>query len=192
MMDQVGKNRLRTEMQEKRMKLNAQDIALASQAIGNKLAELEPLKKALTIMAFCPIRNEVDLSDFFTDQQNQGKKIFLPRINSDGELEAAELRPNSLRRGTFGIPEPIGEVVPPETIDAVLVPGLVFDGGGYRLGYGKGYYDRFLSMVPARVFKCGVCYEFQVVDNIYPREKDIPMHWVVTDRSELVIDWNFF
>jgi 5-formyltetrahydrofolate cyclo-ligase len=192
MMDRMEKNLLRTEMQEKRMKLNAQDITVASRAIGNKLAELEPLKKAHTIMAFCPIRNEVDLSGFFTDQQNQGKKIFLPRINSDGELEAAELRPNSLRRGTFGIPEPIGEVVPPETIDAVLVPGLVFDGGGYRLGYGKGYYDRFLSMVPARVFKCGVCYEFQVVDNIYPHEKDIPMHWVVTDRSELVIDWNFF
>ena len=72
-------------------------------------------------------------------------------------------------------------------IDVVLVPGLVFDSSGHRLGYGKGYYDRFLSLLYPHTFICGVCYDFQVADNVFPHPGDIPMHCIVTEKSEIVI-----
>lgn len=180
-------------MKQKRLDLRREDIAYGSQAIADKLNELVPLGAARTIMGFCPIKNEVDLSYYLNRQWTKGKTILLPRINQVGELEAVKYGgDNSLTPGSYGILEPRGEAVQPNDVDAVLVPGLVFDGKGYRLGYGKGYYDRFLSTLPKKVFICGVCYEFQVVDNVCPHENDIPMHWVVTDKSELVIDWDFF
>ena len=79
-----------------------------------------------------------------------------------------------------------------DKIDVVIVPALVFDANGYRLGYGKGYYDRFLPDLNKQCFKCGVCYEFQVVNNIYPHPGDVPVHWIVTDHSEIAVDWDFF
>ena len=97
-----------------------------------------------------------------------------------------------IQAGPFGIREPLGKAFDPRLIEAVLVPGLVFDYKGYRIGYGKGYYDRFLPHLSDSAFICGVCYEFQVVENIFPHQHDIPMHWIVTDHSELVISWDYF
>jgi 5-formyltetrahydrofolate cyclo-ligase len=190
-MHNLERNNLRAVMKQKRGELKPEEISVASQAVAGKLNQLVPLYRAQNIMGFCPIKNEVDVFFFLEGQRKQGKTILLPRINQEGELEAVRYEDeNSLSPGNYGIPEPQGE--PVQKIDAVLVPGLVFDGRGYRLGYGKGYYDRFLATLSKNVFVCGVCYEFQVVDNVFPQESDIPMHWVVTEKSELVIDWDFF
>lgn len=184
---------LRETMLQQRLALIPEEVTAASEAIAGKLNELMPLARAKNIMGFWAIKNEVDLSGFLKDQSNQGKTILLPRINPQKELEAIAYRGDQwLTRGSFGIPEPVGEAFPADDIDAILVPGLVFDGRGYRLGYGKGYYDRFLAHIREDAFICGVCYEFQVVDDVFPHEKDVPLHWIVTDKSELVLDWDFF
>jgi 5-formyltetrahydrofolate cyclo-ligase len=190
-MHDLQRDNLRTVMKQKRQELSSKEISAASQIIADKLNELVPLRRAQYIMGFCPIKGEVDVSVFLKKQQRQGKTILLPRVNPQGQLEAVQYKADaSLIPGSYGIPEPQGEAV--QSVDAVLVPGLVFDGRGYRLGYGKGYYDRFLSQLPKKVFICGVCYEFQVVDDVFPHEGDFPMHWVMTEKSELVIDWSFF
>lgn len=187
----LERNNLRTNMIQKRLQLEPEKIAAASRAIADKLDELVPLCRAQYIMGFYPIKNEVDLSYFLNRQSLQGKTILLPRINSESQIEAVRYEGNnSLAPGSYGILEPQGEAV--GRIDAVLVPGLVFDGRGYRLGYGKGYYDKFLFALTDKVFICGVCYEFQVVDNVFPHQSDVPMHWVVTEKSELVVNWDFF
>lgn len=194
-MDMKDKYRqdLRNEMRERRLSLSAVEVETYSTLIATKLSELEPIINARAIMGFASIRNEVDLSLFLEGQAGQGKKILLPRVEKSGELAAVEFEGwQSTRQGAFGIMEPSGLLCSPAGIDVILVPGLVFDACGYRLGYGKGYYDRFLQLLPKNTFICGVGYEFQIVDDIRPHEKDVPMHWIVTDKSELVIDWDFF
>lgn len=144
-------------------------------------------------MAYASINNEVDLVPLMGKWHQEGRTILLPRVEANGRMEAVKWTGwDKVKSGPFGIREPLGEPFDPDQIDAVLTPGLVFDYKGFRLGYGKGFYDRFLPRLNESAFICGVCYEFQVIENAYPHKEDIPMHWIVTDHSELVINWNYF
>ena len=184
---------LRQEMSDKRAALSSAQVETYSHWIAGKLSELEPLVNARSIMGFASISNEVDLGLFLEEQVDQGKTILLPRVERDDSLAAIEFTGwQNTRRGPFNIMEPMGIEVAAIDIDVVIVPGLVFDGHGFRLGYGKGYYDRFLKLLSKSTFVCGVCYDFQVVDSIWPHTGDVPVHWIVTERSELVINWDFF
>ncbi len=184
---------LRKKMSEHRASLSAKQVDNYSSLIAAKLSQLEPIINARRIMGFSTIRNEVDLRFFMEAQKDQGKRLLLPRVEKSGELAAVEFEGwQSTRPGAFGILEATGPVCSLDEIDVVLVPGLVFDAQGFRLGYGKGYYDRFLQLLQKKTFICGVCFEFQVVDDIMPHSGDVPMHWIVTDKSELVIDWDYF
>ncbi len=186
------KQALRSTMKKRRQELTLDEREQASRLIARALNELDSIKRAGTIMAYSAIQNEVDLGIFLEEQQRSGKKILLPRVEGD-EMIAVEWQGwQETARSSFGIAEPTGLAYPLQEIDVVLIPGLVFDGNGYRLGYGRGYYDRFLLHLRKDAFKCGVCYEFQVVDNVSPHEGDIPMHWIVTEQSELLIDGDFF
>lgn len=189
----IRRQELRKQMSEQRASLSPVQIENYSSMIAAKLAQLQPICNARQIMGFAAIRNEVNLQFFLEDQRAQGKKILLPRVEKSGDLAAVEFESwESTHPGSFGIMEPSGASAALDDIDVVLVPGLVFDAHGYRLGYGKGYYDRFLKLLHKRTFICGVCYEFQVVDDIKPHSEDIPVHWIVTEKSELVFDWDFF
>lgn len=154
--------------------------------------DLEPLRRAHCIMGFASIGNEVNLSPWVVALLERRKTILLPRVEKDGLVAVKFTSWSATFPGAFGIPEPAGAKISPEEIEAVIVPGLVFDAQGYRLGYGKGYYDRFLKLLPSTTFICGVCYEFQVVDDIFPHCGDIPVHWIVTEKSELLIKGDFF
>jgi len=184
---------LRKDMRKLRDSLSPAEAEAYSSLIAVKLGELRPFNDARTIMAYASIGNEVQLSHYLDEQAARGKRILLPRIETSGEMSAVEFKGwQGTTPGAFGIPEPDGLSYSPEDIDAILVPGLVFDANGYRLGYGKGYYDRFLMRLSETTFICGVCYEFQVVDSISPHAGDQSVHWIVTERSELVINWDFF
>jgi len=183
--------KLRLEMARQRAALSDDAVERSSRRVAEKLKQLLPVQKANSIMAFISIRNEIDLRGFISS--TSGKVFLYPRVESDGMLRAVPITDRSeMQPGPFGILEPVGTGVDPAQIDVVLVPGLVFDGNGYRLGYGKGYYDRFLRQLDRHTFICGICYDFQVVDNVYPHAGDVPMHWIVTDKSEIVINWDFF
>lgn len=187
------KKLLRQRMLQLRGSLSPLQVMEMSQQVVNKLNELEPLRRARTIMGFSAIKNEVNLEGLFEQQLLQGKKILLPRVENRNDIAAVEFKGwEQCCHSQFGIREPLGEQFPEERIDVVLVPGLVFDGKGYRLGYGRGYYDRFLAKLGEKVFKCGICYNFQVVDDVFPHQNDIPLHWIVTDKSELLIDGDYF
>ncbi|MFA7148906.1 MAG: 5-formyltetrahydrofolate cyclo-ligase [Syntrophomonadaceae bacterium] len=186
------RDNLRKQMMARRNKLSQLEVDTLSQQVCRRLEELQPLQRAKVIMGFSSIRNEVNLGPLLQKLQAQGRTILLPRVEGDS-IQAIEFRPGEdMGRGSFGIREPLGEPFTVDKIDVVIVPGLVFDASGYRLGYGKGYYDRFLPRLNQQCFKCGICYEFQVVDNVYPYSGDIPVHWIVTDQSEIAVDWDFF
>jgi 5-formyltetrahydrofolate cyclo-ligase len=172
--------------------LSPAQVEEKSRRIMERLKEIEPLRQARVIMAYSSIRNEVNLWPYLEEMLRQGKTILLPRVEGD-MLEAVEFRAQGkCRISSFGIQEPLGPGQPLESIEAVLVPGVAFDGNGHRLGYGRGFYDRFLPGLPPSVFLCGVAYEFQIVDAVFPEEQDIPMHWIVSEQSEVAVDMRFF
>jgi len=182
------KNELRQRMLTARASLSREQVDTMSRVITSRLEQLEPLRRAHSIMAFASIRNEIDLVCWIEKQFAQGITILLPRVEKNGQLTAVEFRGwENATAGPFGIREPIGEPFAPELIDAVLVPGLVFDARGYRLGYGKGYYDRFLPSLRRDAFRCGLCYDFQVVDDVYPHPGDIPVDWILTETSDIAV-----
>jgi 5-formyltetrahydrofolate cyclo-ligase len=184
---------LRREMQERRGRMTPEQVQEYSRSITAKLMTLEPVREAVTIMGFASFGNEIDLVPWLERLQTEGRTVLLPRVENQENLVAVELGGwENMRRGSFGIREPLGQPFSPTSIDVVIVPGLVFDGKGYRLGYGKGYYDRFLKQLAPHTFICGVCYDFQVVETVLPHEADVPMHWVVTERSELAVNWEYF
>lgn len=184
----IDKNELRQRMLTARASLSREQVDTMSQCITSRLDQLEPLRRVQCIMAFASIRNEIDLICWLEKQLAQGKTILLPRVERGGQMAAVEFRGwENTTAGPFGIREPIGEPFAPELIDAVLVPGLVFDARGYRLGYGKGYYDRFLPCLRRYAFRCGLCYNFQVVDDVYPHPWDIPVDWILTETSDIAV-----
>lgn len=184
---------IRTNMKQRRSKLSRDEVLSLSRNIADKLYLLEPIKTARCIMGFVSIGNEMDLKPFLNWAAENGKTVLLPRVEEDGNISAVKLEAwDNMKPGKLGVYEPQGEAQPIKDIDVVLVPGLAFDYQGYRLGYGKGYYDRFLSHLEKKTFLCGISYEFQVVSDVHPYQWDVPVHWIVTDRSELVINWAFF
>ncbi len=184
---------LRQNISAVRNNMTEEEIWTRSKKIANRLLDLEPVQKAKTVMGFHSIRNEVNLMPFMEQMKQAGKIIVLPRVIDSRLMEPVVYQSSDqMTVGYHGILEPRGDACPPEDIDVVLVPGLVFDARGYRLGYGAGYYDRFLPMLKNNAFICGVCYEFQVVDTVYPQDHDVAVNWVLTDLSEIVIDWDYF
>lgn len=184
---------LRQIMLAARGKLSAAEVDLMSGKIIAKLGAFQQIIEAETIMCFLSIKNEVDLFPFIYEYKLQGKRILVPRVEkSAGVIRAVEFQQDRTRTGPFGIIEPEGEPVDEKLIDVVLVPGLVFDYQGYRLGYGAGYYDRFLPLLRPDAFACGVCYDWQVVETVFPHAGDIAVDWIVTDKSEVVINWEQF
>ncbi|MGI6468160.1 MAG: 5-formyltetrahydrofolate cyclo-ligase [Syntrophomonadaceae bacterium] len=187
-----SKTAIRKHMLHKRAQLSPAEVESLSRAIGRKLMELKPLYDAQIVMGYMSIRNEVDLKPVFAELRKKGKTLALPRVEG-GEIHPIPCSdPGAMKLSRFGILEPAGPPVEPEKIDAVLVPGLAFDYQGYRIGYGRGYYDRFLPRLRKDAFTCGVCYEFQVVVSVFPHEQDCPVKWIVTERSELMIDQRYF
>ena len=139
-----------------------------------------------TLMVYVSFRSEVETTGLMAELRRT-HRVAAPRVAAAGSMHAMLLGDQPLVRSPLGIMEPpaTAEVVPPESIDAVLVPGLAFDPEGFRLGYGGGYYDRFLACC-ARALRVGLAFEAQMVDSVRPHGRDEPLHHIVTERR--VID----
>ncbi|MEN6349810.1 MAG: 5-formyltetrahydrofolate cyclo-ligase [Syntrophomonas sp.] len=182
------KNTWRSSVLAARKNLSPAQVADYSEKIARRLETLEPIKEARTVMGFFPINNEACLLTFLNNCLLDRRRVLLPRMEGDGNIIAVEFTGwEQTSTGKFGIREPLGTEFAVGDIDVVLVPGLVFDKHGYRLGYGKGYYDRFLARPGIKAFKCGICYEFQLVEDVFPHQNDIPVNRIITEESELVI-----
>lgn len=119
----------------------------------------------------------------FIEKWSKFKHILLPVVKGDDLELCSYSTPDDLSTGAYGILEPIG---PPfreyDKIDLVIVPGVAFDSSGCRLGRGKGYYDRLLPKISAP--KIGICFPFQLVDEIPTEELDIRMNEVIYKAIE--------
>ena len=182
----VSKKDLRKKLLRERKSLQPQDRKRRDLIIASRLVSLEEFKKANKVLLYYPVRGEPDIRPLFYRLLDSGKMPILPKV-SGPELKLISFTGLScLRKGAFGIPEPfVGEEFPAEELELVVVPGIAFDRRGFRLGFGKGYYDRLLKVVKAP--KVGVAYSFQVVEYIPEDGWDIPVDILITDKE--VMRW---
>jgi 5-formyltetrahydrofolate cyclo-ligase len=178
------KERLRRIFILKRLELERERVARYSQVITELLTRLRIFKEAKRIALYYPVKNEVETRGIFKEARSQGKEIYFPLVR-DSELEFHKV--NSLcelRPGKFGIPEPSthSSKLPIERLDVLVVPGVVFDYQGRRIGYGGGYYDRILGRI-LKERRVGLAYGFQVLDSIPEGLSDHRVGMVITESG---------
>jgi 5-formyltetrahydrofolate cyclo-ligase len=175
---------LRQRAKEARFLLSPQEIAAHSAAITRHLLDL--LNGAKTVMVYVSKFPEAETEDLIVALNRRGVRVVVPII----ERETHGLRlsylpdPSVLVPSTFNVPEPIGHELParPADVEVVVIPMLAFDAEGNRLGYGAGYYDRFLCRYP-HVKKIGVAFSCQQAGNIPTDENDVKMDYIVTEKG---------
>ena len=164
-----------------RRALSAEARAACSAAICARLAALPELRAARTILSYRALPDEADLSAL---EAALDARFVYPFCSGGGVMEA-RLPTGPLRPGAYGIPEPdpaCSVPVPPEQIDAVLLPCVGFDATGNRLGHGAGYYDRYLTACPQALRICAA-FEAQRLERVVTEPHDLRMDAVVTETE---------
>ncbi|HTA76460.1 MAG TPA: 5-formyltetrahydrofolate cyclo-ligase [bacterium] len=179
----------RQNMKDQKALVTPEAAEIAAHSIWNQLKEESFFKKAKRIAAFCSVGNEISTKLILEGVLSSGKELYLPKTDK-GQTLVQFIGVKDLTKlvtGPFEILEPsAGTALPPDQIDLILVPGLAFDARGHRLGYGQGYYDRYLPLLRPGCFTLGIAYSFQIIDKMPNAEHDIPVNAVLTDKYILL------
>jgi 5-formyltetrahydrofolate cyclo-ligase len=164
----MTKGTIRTRLLEKRNSLSNLEIYKKSSVIQKQVVNSSKFKLSNVIAAYFPTGSEVRTQHLMCVALKNHKVLALPRIDRDEivfcQLSTTDIKEDKLIPGKFGIKEPAQSSEILENIDLLIVPGLAFDRNGYRLGYGKGYYDRFIAKRKS-FFSIGLAFEFQLLNN---------------------------
>ena len=178
----ASKEEIRRELKLRRCSLKKEEKQRYDSELRKNIAGVVEFKSAGSILFFFPVKGEPDISPLIQQCLEEGREVLLPAVDGEELIPKRVESLGDLKKGKFGIPEPMdGELVDPSSIELILVPGLAFDRECFRLGWGKGYYDRLLKR--AGGFSIGVAYSFQVLNRL-PRDSwDIPVKAVVTEKE---------
>ena len=181
----IQKAALRKHLLEKRDATSAELRGISSERIHENIKQISSFTNSQNIACYFPIGSEVDTHVIMLDILKHDKNLLLPRIVSDN-LEFYII-PNleKLEKGSFEIMEPKNSCKKAEKIDCVLIPTVGVSKSGIRLGYGKGYYDRFLSLIDA--VKISLTYSKQIVKSIPNESHDVKIDWIVTEDKNVKI-----
>lgn len=185
----MNKQELRTEMRALRRALSPQEQRKASLDVCERLRGFAPYAGAECIMAYIACRGELSLEPVIAEILLSGRTLVLPRCEAPGVMTARRIDDLSqLAPGSYGLMEPDAacEIMPPEAIDLILVPGTAFGRDGSRIGQGGGYYDRFLPKTHA--FFVGVCHGQALLECVPSGAHDVRMDAVMTPEEILRFD----
>ena len=187
-MKKQEKNRLRRRWQERRNQIPLLLRQEMSREICRNVLAYPALQAAETIFVYLAFRSEPETKELIQELFARKKRVTVPVCDKASHtMKAVEIKDFScLAPGSYGILEPKTEqsdvlTIPKEEIDLVLVPGLAFDADGYRLGYGAGYYDRYLKGYLG--YKMGMAFENCMVWRLPREEFDISVDCVVTNQA---------
>lgn len=154
-----------------------------SQNIALRLLELKEYKDAQRVLFYVSTPEEVDTHFLIQEALNQGKEVFAPKIKDEKVWICPLHSYEDLKPGHFGILEPCEPASPthPAEMDLILVPGIVFDRRGHRIGYGKGHYDRLLK--DTKGFTVGLAFDDQIIEEIPNEAHDIPLDLILTNST---------
>ncbi len=178
------KNEIRKTTKTWRREMDKSEVSQKSELIAEYFLASDIYKRAGCIMLYMPIGNEADTKKIIDAAFCDKKRVVLPITDFEsGKITPVLIKADSkFKRGAFSVPEP-QEIakIDPLKIDVVVVPGIAFDRGGARIGFGKGCYDGFLKGIES--VKVGLCYDFQIYPNIPIEEHDIRMDWLVSESG---------
>ncbi|MDD2366453.1 MAG: 5-formyltetrahydrofolate cyclo-ligase [Desulfuromonadaceae bacterium] len=180
----MPKHSLRSGLLAERSALSRNAWYLSSRQAQLNLLSLDEYAMAETVALYAPAHNETDTEFIMSDAMNSGKRVLYPAVCGNRMVFRCVENSEALKKGAFGILEPCSNGVDHQAdeADLIVVPGVAFDLVGHRIGYGKGFYDRFLHQSRALGHLVGLCHDFQLIDSLIPADvHDIPMEVIVTD-----------
>ncbi len=175
----MNKTQARAYIREKKRAMTPEQILRASRELGVLLRKHPLYRQAKTIYGYLPYNQEVRTTEMLLAALADGKKVAVPKCYGDTMkflyIESLE----GIAPGYCGIPEPVFDApVAEDSTALVLMPGLAFDRRGRRIGYGGGFYDRFLEAEPGHP-TLALCYGFQMVEELETEDHDIPVDDVI-------------
>jgi len=177
--DSEKKKALRDLLLERRDNTSHDLLKIASKKIQKKLDKIFAFKNAKKIGVYYPIGSEIFTQDIIQELLSKGKEVFLPKVMGEGMEFRKIIDFSSLEPGNFDIMEPKEECPVDNDLDVILVPTVGISQTGVRLGYGYGFYDRFLAK--NKTVAISLTLEKQIIKNIPKSEHDIIMDWIVTE-----------
>ena len=176
----MDKKDLRRFIRMQKGNCSAEELNGMSDAVVAQLTAHPRVKAAGTLLVYHSLDDEVNTLGLLDQLVAQGKRVLLPAVVSDTEMELRCYEgPADLEGGFFNIMEPVGKVFTDyDAIEVAVVPGMAFDSRGHRLGRGKGYYDRLLPRLK-NTYKIGICFAFQFLPGVPADEHDIMMDEVI-------------
>ena len=182
----MDKSQIRTQYKELRKELSEIEVMDKSLLIANRCLEL-PVWKEQIFHLFLTLedQNEVDTALILTLLQGKDKEVVVPKIADAEQLQHFLLTDQTrFQKNALGIPEPVSGIeIEASKIDVVFVPLLAFDDKGHRVGYGKGYYDRFLATCRPNCIKVGLSFFEKEQDSFIIEPTDIPLDYCVTPEK---------
>ena len=187
----TGRKRVRIETLRRREALLPEARKRLSQHIVDSTIRWIQREGFDSVMLYLSMRSEVKTTGLLEGLLNSGKQVCAPVVDTE-RLELIPRRIQSIKtelvRHRYGMLEPSTTcpIFPIEPLQLIVVPGIAFDCNGYRLGYGKGFYDRFLMKCPHAV-TVGLAYQIQLVENTFPQAWDVPVQYIFTETSRIEI-----
>lgn len=178
----MDKKQLRKQIRERKKEFSLSEKIELSRPVFEKIEKEELFKEAKVVLLYYSMDDEVYTHDF-VEKHYKTKTILLPCVDGDDLILRQYLGIESMKAGEqFGILEPVGkEFNDLEKIDLMIIPGVAFDEEKNRLGRGRGFYDRLLKTVNAT--KIGVCFDFQVVEQVPTEDFDVKMDVVISTTN---------
>lgn len=175
----MDKKQLRAMIREQKRAMTAEQIQQKSERLCQLFLETEQYRNATAVYGYLPYNQEVRTVPILQQALQDGKKVAVPKVYGDQMRFIYISDFACLEKSDMGIPEPVAdEPVADDPTALVLMPGVAFDKDGHRIGYGGGYYDKFLSAEPNHP-TVALCYDFQVLPKLETESFDIPVDLVL-------------
>lgn len=190
-MNKEQRNAIRKQILAARDRLSNYECEEQSSSISSRLMPMQEIIDAGIVFVYMHFRSEVQTNLIINRLLNKGKTVAIPKtLPAQSRLVAVKITDpdHQVDPGYCGIPEPKEEIIEtescnPEAIDVVIVPGSVFDKQGGRLGYGGGYYDRFLVNDAPNALRIGLAFELQITERVPVEPHDQLMDYIITEEN---------
>ena len=182
------KIQLRTQMRSRRNSMDPKIRSRNSSQIALKLLDREDVRYAERIFIYVSFRSEVDTHSLIEKLVQGSKKIFIPVIRSNDQMQMARFTGwANMHKDSFGVLVPDFPIIEQGHIDTAIVPGLAFSSSGARIGYGKGHYDRYFAHNTVET-KIGIAFDCQIIEQIPTNALDYPMDTIITESRTLIAE----